>query len=124
MRWVRQRIFRDLLWLGLLTGVLAFLPISYGPPEVKPTPVVSRTWWETTYDACDAVNNHEYRRAEAMFEQAVTLAGDEPTYLVSSLESLAHVKRELGKEPEANGLVARAAQLRYAHPGLAPPTPR
>lgn len=124
MRWVRRRILRDLLWLGLLMGVLAFLPISYGPPQAKPTPVASRDWWETTYDACDAVNNHEYRRAEAMFEQALGLAGLEPTYQVSSLESLAHVKRELGKEVEANALSARAAQLRYANPGLAPPTPQ
>lgn len=116
MRFVRKRILRDLMWLALLIGVLAVLPIEYGPPKAEPTPTASKDWWEATYDACDARNQHEYRRAEAMFTKALELAGNEPTFLISSLESLAEVKRELGKEVEARALMARAAQLRYAHP--------
>ncbi len=123
MRWVRKRIALDFFWLALLMGILAYLPINQGvaAPRAQSTPVASERWWQTTYDACDAVNNHEFGRAEAMFTEAVSLAGSEPTFLVASLESLANVKRQLGKNVEADGLTARAAQLRYAHPGLSAP---
>lgn len=112
MRFVRKRLFRDLLWLVLLLGLFSLFPVSRPASQ----PVASRDWWETTYDACDAVNNHDYLRAEALFTHAIKLSEGKPSFQASSLESLASVKRQLGKTIEAEALMSRASQVRFANP--------